>query len=189
MNLDWDDHRTRKFVTNIGVITSDGLNGPNIMTVEWAHHISHAPSLMAICITKYDATYDNIIHSKEFGISLCASDQNVVSSISGEYSGFKVDKIEVLKEFGVEFYQAKKINVEMLKDAAMNAECKLYKVLELGDHTMFIGKVIELSASLKPPLIYHNGKYWKPGKQMPKPDSSILKKIDAVVAKHTKYTE
>lgn len=189
MDIAWNDNRTRKFATNIGIITSNGPNGPNIMAVEWTHHISHAPSLMAICITKYDATYDNIIYNKEFGVSLCASDQNVVSSISGGYSGFKVDKIEVLKEFGVEFYHAKKITVEMLKDAAMNAECKLYNIIELGDHTMFIGKVIELSASDKQPLIYHNGKYWKLGKQIPKPKPSILNKIESIVAKHTKYIE
>lgn len=188
MNLTWDDPRTRKFVTNVGIITSNGTNGPNITAVEWTHHISHSPSLMTICITKYDATYDNIIHNKEFGISLCASDQNIVSSISGRYSGFKVHKIEVLKELGVQFYQAKKINVEMLDNAAMNAECKLYKIIELGDHTMLVGEVIELSASGQPPLIYHNGKYWKFGKQITKPDSIDLKKIEEIVAKHTKYT-
>lgn len=188
MDLAYNDHKTRKFVTNVGIITSNGTNGPNITAVEWTHHISHAPSLMAICITKHDATYDNIIHNKEFGISLCASDQNVVSSISGGYSGFKINKIDVLKELGVQFYQAKKINVEMLDNAAMNAECKLYKIIKLGDHIMLVGEVIELNASNKPPLIYHNGKYWEFGEQIAKPDSTEFKKIETIIAKHTKYT-
>ena len=44
----------------------------------------------------------------------------------------------------------------------MNAECKLVKREELGDHVMFIGEVTEISAdeNIKP-LVYHNGRYWR----------------------------
>jgi hypothetical protein len=31
MDLLWNDRRTRQFVTNVGLITSDGPLGPNIM--------------------------------------------------------------------------------------------------------------------------------------------------------------
>jgi flavin reductase (DIM6/NTAB) family NADH-FMN oxidoreductase RutF len=47
----------------------------------------------------------------------------------------------------------------MIRGAAMNAECKLVKREELGDHIMFI-EVTEISAdeNIKP-LVYHNGSY------------------------------
>jgi flavin reductase (DIM6/NTAB) family NADH-FMN oxidoreductase RutF len=46
----------------------------------------------------------------------------------------------------------------------MNAECKLVKQGELGDHIIFIGEVVEISADENiRPLLYHNGKYWKLG--------------------------
>jgi flavin reductase (DIM6/NTAB) family NADH-FMN oxidoreductase RutF len=47
MDLLWNDRRTRQFVTNVGLITSDGPLGPNIMAAEWTHHISYSPSLIA----------------------------------------------------------------------------------------------------------------------------------------------
>ena len=50
----------------------------------------------------------------------------------------------------------------MIRGAAMNAECKLVKREDIGDHVMFIGEVTEISTdeNIKP-LVYHNGKYWK----------------------------
>jgi hypothetical protein len=40
MELPWNDPRSNKFVTIIGLITSRGSSGPNIMTYEWTHHLS-----------------------------------------------------------------------------------------------------------------------------------------------------
>jgi hypothetical protein len=37
MDLLWNDRRTRQFVTNVGLITSDGPLGTNIMAAEWTH--------------------------------------------------------------------------------------------------------------------------------------------------------
>jgi hypothetical protein len=49
------------------------------------------------------------------------SDQNVVCSVAGKYSGKETDKISLLKEAGlVVFYTAKSINVLMVR-GAMNA--------------------------------------------------------------------
>lgn len=48
MHLAWNDRRTRQFITNIGLITSDGPAGLDIMAAEWTHHISYSPSLIAI---------------------------------------------------------------------------------------------------------------------------------------------
>ena len=62
-----DDRRTRQFLTNVGLITTDGPYGPNVMAAEWTHHISYTPSLIAINV-RGDATAENIDHSKEFGV-------------------------------------------------------------------------------------------------------------------------
>jgi hypothetical protein len=48
MELSWNDRRTRQFLTNVGLITTDGPYGPNVMAAEWTHHVSYSPSLIAI---------------------------------------------------------------------------------------------------------------------------------------------
>ena len=187
MDLEWNDRRTRQFVCNVGLITSDGPNGPNVMAAEWTYHVSYSPSLIMINIHKEDATAENILKSKEFGVNLTAENQNHISSIAGNSSGSEVDKIAVLKELGVEFYQAKHINAPMIKGAAMHAECKLLKHEPLGDHHMFVGEVVELDAdeNIKP-AVYHNGKYWKIGENIPRPSEEMRDRIKALLEKHKK---
>ncbi len=151
-----------KFITNVGLITSNGRWGHNVMAAEWTHHISYSPGLVAVNIGPEDATTDNIMGSKEFGVNLAAENQNVLSSVSGRSTGKEVDKIAVLKELGFEFYKARKIDVLMIKGSALNAECKVVKHEEAGDHTMFVGEVVELLVDENiRPLAYHDGKYWK----------------------------
>jgi len=188
MHLAWNDRRTRQFITNVGLITSNGPNGSDIMAAEWTHHISYSPSLIAINVRGHNTTAENIQSSREFGVNLAAADQNIVCSVAGRYSGKETDKISLLKEAGLAvFYAAKSINVLMVQDAAMNAECKLMKQQELGDHIMFVGEVVEISAdeNIKP-LIYHNGRYRQIGEDIPKPSADTLVPIEKLAEKYNR---
>ncbi len=187
MDLAWNDRRTRQFATNIGLITSDGPHGPNVMSAEWTHHLSYAPSLIATCIRDADATAKNIEQSKAFGVNLAAEGQNVICSAAGGETGLEVDKIAVLKALGIEFYPGTKINAPMIKGVAMNAECRLVQALPLGDHITFIGAVVEISADENAkPLVYHSGKYWTLGAPVQKPPPDVLAAIERLVAEHRK---
>jgi len=186
MDLPWGDEKTVKFATNVGLITSNGPHGHNVMAAEWTHHVSYKPGLIIVNVGKNKATGDNIRKTGFFGISLAASDQNVAASVAGGSSGKDIDKIAALKELGVEFYKAKNIDVLMVKGAALNLECRLVKEEELGDHTMLVGEVLDAKVSEKHPIIYHGLKYWTLGEQVKKPDEKALEKIKSTVEKHRK---
>lgn len=187
MDLPWGDERTRQFVTNAGLITSNGPYGYDIMACEWTHHISYSPGMIAACVNPDDATNANIRKSKAFGVNLAASDQNVLSSVAGGSSGKDIDKIGALKELGFKFFKARKIDALMVEGAAMNAECKLIKQLNIGDHTIFIGEVVELyPVKAKDPMVYHAQKYWKLGGNIPKPQEKEMERIKGIVGKHRK---
>ncbi len=69
----------------------------------------------------------------------------------------------------------------------MNAECKLVEQEELGDHTMFVGEVIEISADENIlPLLYHNGRYWGLGEAIIKPQPDLLIRIEELVKKYSR---
>jgi flavin reductase (DIM6/NTAB) family NADH-FMN oxidoreductase RutF len=187
MDLSWNDRRTRQFLTNVGLITSDGPYGPNVMAAEWTHHISYSPSLTAVNIRGTDATAENIKDSGEFGVNLASEDQNLLCSLAGRYSGKHLDEISFFKEIGVVFYKANKIKALLIRDAAMNAECKLLRQEEMGDHIMFVGEIIEITAdeNIKP-LVYHNGMYRKLGENLPRPRQEILDGIMKFAEKYQK---
>src|SRR3954453_19880101 len=160
MDLPWGDPRSNKFATTIGLITSDGPNKQNIMACEWTHHLSYRPGLIAVSLGPNKATVENIMTTKEFGVNLCATNQTILSSVAGGYSGRYFDKINALKELGFQFYKGNKINVLMVKESSLNVECKLFQQITFGDHVMLIGEVVDATFNPeKPSLIYYNGRY------------------------------
>jgi len=190
MDLGWGNPKANKWATNVGLITSNGPNGQNIMAAEWTFYLSYSPAIISVHTGGGEngkATAENIMKTKEFGVSLAASDQNVISSIAGGASGRDVDKIAMLKEMGFELYQGRKINALMVKGAATNAECHLLEAKQVGDHMMFIGEVVEMdSDQSKQPLVYSGNKYYHLGEQIYKPAQDVLDRIAALKAKYTK---
>jgi len=187
MDLPWGDEKTVMFITNVGLITSKGIYGDNIMAAEWTHHVSYVPGLIAVCLGLNRATLQNIKSSKEFGVNLTATDQNVLASVAGGSTGKEIDKVKVLKELGFKFYKAKKINALMVKDAVLNLECKLVKQIELGDHMMLVGEVINAELNKgKEPLAYNRLKFWKLEKNIEKPSEKELERIKNIVQENKK---
>lgn len=185
MNISWGSDEAHKFVTNVGLITSNGPHGPNIMACEWTHHVSYSPGLIAVCIGFDSTTNANIKKTKEFGVSLCSVEQSVLSSIAGSSSGKETDKIKALEEMGFKFYKAKKIAAPMVKDAALNVECKLFKEIVLGDHTMFVGEAVAVDSG-KEPLAFHGGRYWKLTQTLEKPSEKEREEFKKIIEKHKK---
>lgn len=187
MDILWGDEKTANFVSHIGLITTDGSHGPDIMACEWTQQISYRPALFAIYVGPNKATYDNILATKEFGLHIAAHDQSVLTSIAGGQTGRKIDKIRALTELGYRFRKAETLSVPMLEGAAFWAECVLIDHRTYGDHEMFIGeaKVAEVDRE-KVPLLYHSGKYWHRGEQIQKPPAEELEKIAAIIQKAKK---
>ncbi|MDO8537695.1 MAG: flavin reductase family protein [archaeon] len=186
MDLNWEAEETDKFVTNIGIISSNGKHGNNVMACEWTHHISYSPGLIAIHITPRKATYENIMETKEFGVSIASIEQAVLSSIAGNYSARNFDKIKALEELGFKFFKAKKINTLLVENASMNTECKLVNEIVLGDHVMLVGEIVALYSSDKKPIALGEGKYWELEKNLPKKTEEERARIRSVVEKYKK---
>lgn len=170
MNIPSDDPRLKKSVTNVGLITSNGSFGHNIMACEFTYLISNEPALIALGIRSHKATAQNIRETKMFGVSICAEDQNVIASVAGNHTGKETDKIGLLKELGFKFYPAKTMDLLMVTGACMNAECTLVEIVELGDHPLLIGEIEDITANDKQPLSYFQGRYHQVGEEIQKPD-------------------
>lgn len=186
MKLEYGDPRTAAMVTNVGLISSNGSYGYNIMACEWTHQISNDPGLFCLAIRNFKATYHNILETKVFGINIAATDQNVLSSIVGKSTAKKTNKIPILEEMGVNLYKATEIDVFMIEGACLNAECRLIKHIDIGDHPLLIGEVMNIKTTDKQPLIYSEGKYFHVGEQIHKPGEDVLQKIENLKQKYTK---
>jgi flavin reductase (DIM6/NTAB) family NADH-FMN oxidoreductase RutF len=145
----------RYFATTVGLITTDGKHGRNVMAAEWTMQISYEPMLIAIFI--HDSpTLWNIRDTRAFGVNIASDGQAELVNIAGGYSGTELDKLGIPGTF--ETYRGK--NVPMVKECALNAECKVHSIQEMGDHVMVVGEAEHATFDeKKSPLIYTRGNY------------------------------
>ncbi len=187
MDMPWGDITSKQFITNVGLVTTKGPYGDNIMACEWTHLVSYRPAIVAVCIGHAKASAENISKSKEFGVSLASSDLSKLSSIAGNSHGQNYDKISAAKELGFRFYNADKINVLMVHGASLNMECKLIKEMPMGDHTMFFGEVLNAKVNQENSVLaYHKVTYGTVVHDIPKPSEEEKEHIKNILEKHKK---
>jgi len=149
----------RYFSTGVSMITSRGHNGPNIMTAEWVMQISYHPVLIAVFIHEGTQTIKNIEKTREFGVNVASQEQTIEASIAGGYSGTEIEKLKIKNIF--KLARPQKIKTPLIAGCTINAECRLVMKKKLGDHVMFVGKVVSIKHDdSKKPLIYHKGRYF-----------------------------
>jgi flavin reductase (DIM6/NTAB) family NADH-FMN oxidoreductase RutF len=156
---DMMDNVHRYFATTVGLITTKGKQGSNVMSAEWTMQISYDPMLIAIFIHN-SPTYWNIEHSRAFGVNIASDDQSELVNIAGGYSGTEIDKLAIPDAF--QTYPAKRTDVPMIMGCALNAECKVVSMQKMGDHIMVVGEALDAKFDEeKFPLIYTRGNYRK----------------------------
>ncbi|MHA2100593.1 MAG: flavin reductase family protein, partial [Candidatus Kariarchaeaceae archaeon] len=68
----------------------------------------------------------------------------------------------------------KKIRPPLIKEGILAVECKLVEMMDLETRYIFIGKAVYAEyRDDKKPLLYHSGKYFSLGSQIPKPNISL----------------
>ncbi len=145
----------RAFTTGCALITTDGPQGPNVMAAEWTFNVSYNPFLILVSIDPANRTHDLIHETREFGVNLVSEEQTAAMAFAGHYS--KVDTDKLSSEL-FDTVPAKKIKAPMIRGSLLAAECRLIQEIPMGDHTGFVGEVVELSVDPDgKPLVLHRG--------------------------------
>lgn len=186
VNMPWGSNEAGAFVKNVGLVTTAGPNGPNIMACEWTYQLSYEPAIVGVSVGPHKATYENIQVTKEFGVCLASTKQATLAHIAGNTSGKKTKKFDVLKELGFEFEPSLHIAPFMVKGAALHLECKLMNEIPIGDHTLFVGEVIRAEKTSFPSLAYHQWKFWNLTENIPKPNEEERERQKKIIEKHAK---
>jgi flavin reductase (DIM6/NTAB) family NADH-FMN oxidoreductase RutF len=153
------DNVHRYFATTVGLITTNGSKGRNVMAAEWTIHVSYEPMLIAVFVHE-SPTYQNIQETQAFGVNIASDKQAELVNIAGGYSGTEVDKLGIPGTF--ETYDGKNVDVPMIKGCALSAECKVVSIEKVGDHIMVVGEAVSATFDEKKfPLIYTRGNYRK----------------------------
>ncbi len=141
---------TKTILTGVTVVTVRSGDKTNGMTAAWVTQVSLKPAMIAVSIAPQRHTHGLIKESGYFCINALPVESKDVAKHFGFKSGRKTDKFK-----GMRYTNAIK-GSPILESAYAYVECEVVHTYEAGDHTLFIGSVID-SAELKKdanPLIF-----------------------------------
>lgn len=184
IDIPFEDPIRAGVVSQIGLVTSQNLKGErNIMAAEWAYQISYSPAYFTVHIGHSKCTLANLHEFPYFGISTVAEDHGWIASLAGNHHGDEVNKVGALMELGVDFREHEETKVWTVQKAAVEMVLEKVEIKPIGDHSMVIGKVLWVcrAEGAKTPLLYHEGKYFKIGERLHKPEPDRMAEIERVV--------
>lgn len=140
------------FATGVTVITArDQAGHPTGMTANSLSSVSLVPPLISICVDHLADTHRVLAAGGPFVINLLAAGQE---GLSRRFAGKQTpDRFE-----GVG-YRLTASQLPVLDGVLAHIECEFFSTHELGDHTLFVGRVTGGSASEGRPLLYYRGGY------------------------------
>ncbi len=116
---------------------------PNFMTVAWCGIANGKPPMISVAIRHHRYTDRGIRQQMAFSINVPSTDLIKETDYCGIMSGSKVNKVEVCR-FNV-FYG--RLNTPLIEQCPINLECKVVHILDLGSHSLVIGRIEETHIS------------------------------------------
>ncbi|MCC6861413.1 MAG: flavin reductase family protein [Bryobacterales bacterium] len=140
-----------KFATGIAVLTVRGPQGaPHGMTVNSFTSVSLTPPLVLVAVDHKTRVLGYMRASDFFGINILAEDQQ---HLSEHFARSGQDRFSNVS------WSPGKTGAPLIPGVLAYVECGLRQMVEAGDHTLFIGEVLQASWREGQPLLYFNSRY------------------------------
>jgi flavin reductase (DIM6/NTAB) family NADH-FMN oxidoreductase RutF len=123
--------------------TYDATGKPNAMTAAWGGICCSSPPCVAIALRKAVYTYGNIVQQGAFTINIPSEKHIHYADYFGMTSGKETDKFS---ESGLTPVKSTLVNAPYIEEFPFALECILIHQIEIGLHTQFIGKILDIKA-------------------------------------------
>jgi len=121
------------------------------ITVNSFTSVSLDPPLLLWCMDRHSRRHDIFVKAAGFTVSILGTDHKEVSSRLARPGEHALDGIALLET---------ELGPPALADSLAVFECAAEKMMEAGDHTILLGRVLRFSCpSASAPLVYFRGKY------------------------------
>jgi flavin reductase (DIM6/NTAB) family NADH-FMN oxidoreductase RutF len=159
MNEDAKKAALRMIPYGMFVLTTKSKDGRDVgaATVNWVTQTSFAPPLIAVGVKADSTAHQHIKDTGVFGVNVIADDQ-----INMAFTFFKSNPREGNSIGGEQFEDGPETGAPLLLSSPAWWECKLVGEVAQGDHTLFVGEVVEAGVREAKPAILmrdHNLNY------------------------------
>ena len=128
-------------VTLVGANVDDK---PNFMAVAWCGIANDEPPMVTVAIRPERYTHHGINQNSTFSVNVPSTDMVKETDYCGIESGSKVNKVEVCN---FKVFYGKLGNAPLIEECPINLECEVMHILNLGTHSLFIGRIEETHIS------------------------------------------
>jgi flavin reductase (DIM6/NTAB) family NADH-FMN oxidoreductase RutF len=127
------------------MLVGANVNGtPNFMAVAWGGIACSDPPMISVAIRHARHTLKGIKQNQVFSVNIPSVEQVKETDYCGMVSGSKADKVRACR---FEVFYGKLGNAPLIMQCPVNLECKVVQVLNLGSHSLVIGRVEETYVS------------------------------------------
>jgi len=117
---------------------------PNFMAVAWGGIANGEPPMISVAINRNRYTLQGIKQNMAFSVNIPSVDLVKEADYCGIRSGSGVNKVEVC-QFKVSY--GKLNSAPLIEQCPVNLECRVVHILELGSHSLVVGRIEETHVS------------------------------------------
>ena len=125
------------------LITVRWRDQTNVMPAIWMTQLSARPPLIGVAINPARFTHDLVQYAEQFALNFPARDLLNHTHYFGTVSGEDVGKIELSQ---LATFKGSKVDAPLLENCIAWVECGLEDTMRIGDHTLFVGRVLVVQA-------------------------------------------
>ncbi|MBK3495566.1 flavin reductase family protein [Viridibacillus sp. YIM B01967] len=135
------------YPTGVTVVTTfNEDHNPLGLTVNSFASVSLDPLLILWSIDKKSKSYNEFIKTKKFAVNILASDQQDLCNLFASKNEDRFSQCDWRESIQ---------GLPVLEDTLSILECETAEQVNAGDHTVLIGRVINIENAEKEPLLYH----------------------------------
>jgi len=140
------------FATGVTVVTTRDHDGrPFGLTANAVASVSLQPPMVLVCVDRQSESHDAFAASRVFAVNILTQMQE---TLSRRFAKSSTDKFAGIgSREGVS-------GAPILEGVLAYLECRLLHAFEAGDHTIFVGEVVDLATGAEEePLLFFRGGY------------------------------
>lgn len=141
-----------RWATGVTIVTARAGDRVHGMTVSAFTEVSLDPPLVLFCADKASNTLPLVEEGRVFAVNVLARDQEALSN------RFASKKHEWQRFDGLDYEQGES-GAPLLSGAVTNLDCRVVASHDHGDHVVYIGEVLAVRTSDRPPLLHFHGRY------------------------------
>jgi flavin reductase (DIM6/NTAB) family NADH-FMN oxidoreductase RutF len=142
-SLDEGDARRLLGGGPVAIITTSWRGNWNAMPAIFVTPLSITPPLIGVAVHASRHTHDMIKYSEEFALNIPTRELLHHVQYLGSVSGAELNKFELTR---LPTFRARRIEAPLLEGCVGWIECGVHDAYVTGDHTLFVGKVVAVSA-------------------------------------------